>query len=99
MSKLWLQNVDVLSHVTWVFLEFFGLSWRGVDKMSQWCGNLSVIGPAIIKCHTPLCMNEDCLNDEYVILHASLCLIYCIFSLELLFERVSTFSQECYESV
>ncbi len=30
-------NVDVLSHVTWLLLEVFGLGSQDVDKMSQWC--------------------------------------------------------------
>jgi hypothetical protein len=37
------QDVDVLSHVTWELLEVFGLDWHWVAKMSQWCGNLSII--------------------------------------------------------
>ncbi len=46
----------------------FGLVWHGVGKMLQWCGNLSIIIAAFMKCrrHFPLQKpSEECLNDKY----------------------------------
>jgi uncharacterized protein YcfL len=37
------QNADVLSHVTWAYLEVFWLDWQGVDKMPQYSKNRSII--------------------------------------------------------
>ncbi len=61
------QNVDILSYVTWVFLEVFKLSWHWVDKKSQYCGYLSIIIPTSMKCHlTPTALyDEERLDDKY----------------------------------
>jgi hypothetical protein len=70
------QSIDILPHVTWVFLAVFGLGWHWLDKRSQMYGNLSIIAPAIMKCcHILFCMNEKCLNDEYFDIIACMCLI------------------------
>jgi hypothetical protein len=37
------QNADVLSHVTWAYLEVFWLDWQGVDKMPQYLKNRSIV--------------------------------------------------------